>query len=531
MQLIVATVASTLLILLVVLAFAQKAGAVWKNSATEPPGPALLPWLGRIHDLPTHSMWLKFKEWADIYGPLYRTQMLGDGFVVITDEQIAKELLVKRSKIYSDRPSVTSLFDSKSTEGSMEYLPMMGRNKYWARQRKFMHAYLTEATNAHWHGVLYHEAKRLLSRILDDPDNFSFILEDMASKIVCQLSWDDPSDATSQYCTRSAWALLTQLSPAGPITNIITPLWHLPYSINPWKQAERKRHDEQQRWWMERYTTVREQMATGHARPSFTRTYLQGRTSGLSGDYEASSALGMMALISIITIAGPMYYFLIAMLYHPDWQTKVQKEIDAVCSGPPELADSPRLPILRACMRESMRWRPSIPTGVAHEVEEDDFYNGWYIPKGTRILPLEWAFSRNQQKYPDAESFRPERWLEPSWPTYQAPLTQYPTIMNMSGFGWGQRSCIGQTLARDEILVTAGALLWAFDLKMKKENGKVLRPRLDKPKSLLIIRPHAFQMSFEPRSEKRRDEILAQWKTSEDKDQAERAAFVKTAAC
>jgi len=100
----------------------------WKNKSTEPPGPALVPWVGRIHDLPIEKMWLKFAEWADTYGPLYRTQMLGDNFIIITDEKIAEDLLVKRAKIYSDRPQIRSLFDAKSTDGSMEYLPLMGKN-------------------------------------------------------------------------------------------------------------------------------------------------------------------------------------------------------------------------------------------------------------------------------------------------------------------------------------------------------------------------------------------------------------------
>jgi hypothetical protein len=93
------------------------------------PGPALLPWIGRIHDLPIEFMWLKFKEWADIYGPIYRTKMLGDNFIIITDEKIAEEILIKRAKVYSDRPEIKSLFDAKSTHGSMEYLPLMGKNR------------------------------------------------------------------------------------------------------------------------------------------------------------------------------------------------------------------------------------------------------------------------------------------------------------------------------------------------------------------------------------------------------------------
>jgi hypothetical protein len=100
-----------------------------KHNVGNMPGPALIPWVGRIHDLPIEFMWLKFKEWADIYGPIYRTKMLGDNFIIITDEKIAEDMLVKKAKLYSDRPEIKSLFDAKSTYGSMEYLPLMGKNR------------------------------------------------------------------------------------------------------------------------------------------------------------------------------------------------------------------------------------------------------------------------------------------------------------------------------------------------------------------------------------------------------------------
>jgi hypothetical protein len=115
-----------------------------KNDVHELPGPTLLPLIGRIHDLPIQFMWLKFMEWSKVYGPIYRTEMLGTKFIIVSDEKIAEDLLVKRAKYNSDRPAVPSLFDSKSTNGSMEYLPLMGHNQYWARQRRFTHGYLTQ---------------------------------------------------------------------------------------------------------------------------------------------------------------------------------------------------------------------------------------------------------------------------------------------------------------------------------------------------------------------------------------------------
>jgi hypothetical protein len=32
----------------------------------------------------------------------------------------------------------------------------------------------------------------------------------------------------------------------------------------------------------------------------------------------------------------------------------------------------------------------TVPAGVAHEMEEDEIYKWYFLPKGTRILPLDW---------------------------------------------------------------------------------------------------------------------------------------------
>lgn len=80
-------------------------------------------------------MWTKFQEWGTIYGPLYRTKMLGANFIIITDEKVAEDILVKQARIFSDRPEMKSLFDSKSSTGTMEYLPLMGKNRMsWIHQ-------------------------------------------------------------------------------------------------------------------------------------------------------------------------------------------------------------------------------------------------------------------------------------------------------------------------------------------------------------------------------------------------------------
>jgi len=207
------------------------------------------------------------------------------------------------------------------------------------------------------------------------------------------------------------------------------------------------------------------------------------------------------------------------MVHHPEWFKKCQQEIEEVCNGAmPTLKDAPRLPILRACIKETIRWRPNIPTGVGHELQEDDVYMGHFIPKGTRILPLEWAILRSPTKYPDPWNFHPERFLEPGWPTYREPLTQYPTIKGMSPFGWGPRTCIGVGLTEDEAFLSCGGISWGFDIgfKLDEKTGEKIDVPTDKSNSLLIIKPDKFEIAISPRSEKRRMEIEEQFRAAED---------------
>lgn len=89
------------------------------------PGPTQFPIVGRVHDLDRHAFWKNLKTWADQYGPVYRTSMMGQQFIVISEEKIAEELLVKRGHIYSGRAQIRALYDHKSGPA---YLALMDRH-------------------------------------------------------------------------------------------------------------------------------------------------------------------------------------------------------------------------------------------------------------------------------------------------------------------------------------------------------------------------------------------------------------------
>jgi len=71
--------------------------------------------------------------------------------------------------------------------------------------------------------------------------------------------------------------------------------------------------------------------------------------------------------------------------------------------------------------------------------------------------------------YPDPEAFNPLRWVKPEYPTYQEPLSQYPTIVNSTQFGYGRRTCTGQNVTDEDLLIGIGSIAWLFDIKKRPE--------------------------------------------------------------
>ncbi|KAH8790081.1 hypothetical protein BGZ57DRAFT_753679, partial [Hyaloscypha finlandica] len=44
-----------------------------------------------------------------------------------------------------------------------------------------------------------------------------------------------------------------------------------------------------------------------------------------------------------------------------------------------------QLPTIRAVVKEAIRWRPPVPTGVPHCLEQGDVCDGCFIPAGTKL--------------------------------------------------------------------------------------------------------------------------------------------------
>ncbi|KAK4238052.1 hypothetical protein C8A03DRAFT_33953 [Achaetomium macrosporum] len=470
------------------------------------PGPWGIPYIGRVHDVPATAPWIKFYEWGKKYGPIYQTKIFGTVHVWISSEKVAHELLSKRAAIYSDRPLIPGLPDNRT---SGDYLALLGRTETWKRQRKLCNHLMHTSSLDSLHSYPTRERDRFLYLMYHDASQYLEWIEQFTSRTIARLSWGTPRP--SQVLRHTTFGLLESISPAGALPNLIGFLRHVPAAISPWKKKEGRRHALEDRLFRANVGFAEHSLAKGWPLPSFMRTFLESKQSPDERERtrwgeqdEAMHVVGLMAIAGALTIGSPIQSYLLAMCHYPEWQRRLQDEIDGVLQGRcPQWEDRERLPLLRAVVKEVIRWRPPVPTGIPHAVEKNDVYNGYFIPAGATIHALEWAITRDETTYPEPETFNPDRWLDPMYPTYREPLTHYPNLAGFSQFGFGRRTCQGIPVVEQDLFLTMGGLAWAFDIRKQRD------PRTGNEKPvhwldytpLLIAKPVQFPFDAVPRSD------------------------------
>ncbi|XP_038058682.1 cytochrome P450 2J6-like [Patiria miniata] len=167
------------------------------------------------------------------------------------------------------------------------------------------------------------------------------------------------------------------------------------------------------------------------------------------------------------TTATTLQWALLYMAVYPEIQQRVQTEIDAVVGRNrlPRMADKPELNFTRAVIWEVQRLSLIVPFGVPHAAASDTQFHGFMIPKGAFLVPNLWAVARDPKVWSDPDQFQPERFLNDKGEAVQAD--------ELIPFSVGRRSCIGEHLAKVELLIFFSFFLHQFTFK-KPDNSSPL---------------------------------------------------------
>lgn len=135
------------------------------------PGPAGIPLLGNINDLPPNGVpeyqhWLKHK---DKHGGISSVSVLGMTLIVIHDKQAAHDLLEQAAVKTSGRPTMVM---ANELCGYGNIVLCQSYTRDFRRNRKFLHQELgTKVSAAQFHEIQEVEVSRQLVRALEEPES------------------------------------------------------------------------------------------------------------------------------------------------------------------------------------------------------------------------------------------------------------------------------------------------------------------------------------------------------------------------
>jgi cytochrome P450 len=127
--------------------------------------------------------------------------------------------------------------------------------------------------------------------------------------------------------------------------------------------------------------------------------------------------------------------------------------------------EAEKLPYLSAVIAESTRLHPSIQYQLPRIVPSDGVQVGdYFLPPGTTCGTSARAVNCSREIFgPDAEEFRPERWIPQSLEDQERIRKERSILMT---FGMGSRSCIGKHLATVELYKYIGQFFRHFDAEV-----------------------------------------------------------------
>ncbi|KAI0793004.1 cytochrome P450 [Irpex lacteus] len=460
-----------------------------------PPGPPRLPLLGNLLQVPRQFQFLKFTEWSQQYGPIFSLDLPGRHIVVLNNFKVAADILDRHSTVYNGRPRF--VMSNEILSGGY-FFPLVGDKDVWRRFRRAAHEGFSPRAVEKYQGILSEAASLAMLRTILQPQNWEHNLEAFAASSIFSSVYGWPALEPGSPHIHRIKNMVTRITsvgtPGASLVDFFPALKCVPTWMAKWKHEALAWHEAETEVFKGFNAAVVARMTAGEEKTCFAAELIE--TQDRHGFSEKGSAWlsAVMVAGGADTTAAAVVSFILAMMHHPEVMRKAQDEIDAEVGRErtPRFEDRDNLPYIRAIVRETLRWRPPGPLAAPHMATEDDWYEGYFIPKGTVVLGNVWAMNRDPTIYPDFDDFRPERFLDASGKLETVPPHTHQ--MGHATYGFGRRICVGMHFADQALFIAIATMLWAFNIEppLDDQGHAVMPSKDDLVDSGLVVQPPPF---------------------------------------
>lgn len=184
------------------------------------------------------------------------------------------------------------------------------------------------------------------------------------------------------------------------------------------------------------------------------------------------------------------------LILNPHLIKQAQEELDAVVGVDRLVQDSdiPKLPYLRAIVKETFRLHPPAPFSVPRESTQPSQIMGYNLPAQTTLIFNLYAIHRDPDVYENPDMFNPDRFMKHPEVDHTSMYDYY----QLMPFGAGRRMCPGYQLGDMLVHLMVANLLHSFDWGLPKgENVESFD--MSEVMSLLVSRKNPLYLVANPR--------------------------------
>ncbi|XP_029984442.1 cytochrome P450 2K1-like isoform X1 [Sphaeramia orbicularis] len=487
-----------LVLLLVLVIFPSSFGP--EKPRNEPPGPTPLPLIGNLLQIDMwnrHESLLKFYK---KYGSVFTIYMGPKKMVVLAGYKTVKEALVNYADEFGERHPAMRVINSTEDPGVV-----WSNGDSWKEMRRFALMNLRDygMGKKACEDKIIEESFYLteeLKKFKGEPCDPSQLLTNAVSNIISSMVYGSRFD----YEDPEFIALIDRMSRS--IKLMATPsmqFYNVFPAIGKWFSGAQKEFQELQvlvreynlKVFRQLKETLNPHMCRGFVDAFFVRQQQQLKESGVIDrhfqDANLHRTVQQLFSAGTETTATTFRWILLFMIKYPKIQDQVQEEISRVVgSRKLQYEDRNNLPFTNAVIHESQRLASILPTSVPHRTSKDVTFQGYFIEKGTVVIPLLASVLHDETEWEKPHSFHPAHFLDKD-----GKFVKRDAFMPFSA---GRRVCLGEGLARMELFLFFATLLQNFRLTPPpgvSEDDLDLTPQLLAPLS-----PQPYKLCIVPRT-------------------------------
>jgi cytochrome P450 len=435
------------------------------SSPNLPPGAVVPGWTRLITNLSPKR--LEFDSLAYVientakYGRIFSITLGDDVTVVISDPDLAHELLVTRAAEVHKAPLLKRSVGELLGNGLL-----LSEGDFWRRQRKLSQpAFHAKRIESYGDVMTAATHKRMADWRTGETRDVAHEMMAITLDVVCKTLFD--IDVTDK-AARVGELMHTVLAAASDRMNLYEPYWERLFKT-------RKRREDAA---VVELNAIVDGIIRDHRNDDDRGDLLSMLLAARDDDGNPMSEKQLRDEVMTLFVAGHettanlLAWTFHLLAQHPDVEARALAEVDAL-GADPRTTDLPRLTYLEQILKEVMRLYP--PAGGATRTPLKPFaFGGYTIPPGVSIALSSYVMHRDPQLFPDPLRFDPERFSAENEPR----IPKYAYLP----FGAGPRVCIGNAFAMMEAqLILAGTLRRA---RLSATPGRAV-----KAEQLFTIRP------------------------------------------